>query len=618
MDCFEESKEKSIDNIISIIKLASLLFCSIIIYNRFFIRNNVVSITESGYFNITAFGLSVCVAGGVYFIWSFFNVKIFKYKYIKTVQLIENFVFIGLFTSLLILSKPYACEYKYLFLLIIIASTLQSGMKSGLTVAGLSSLIILLIDLRYKPSSGINTYFENDLIVAGVYLLTAWPLGHYVKIENEKSERKDIKLKELSDKVDEQYKKRKHMEKMLLKNESCYNLLIENSRDAIFVHRYGKIIFANESAIKMLGFKDSKGIYGVLIHSFIPDSERKYTRAILEKIYTNKKSKFVFEQKIMNLNKEITTVQNTSTYFIYEGEPTILSIIHDITSEREVQKLKKDVEKNIELLNESRELNRLITEFLSNIAHELKTPLNVIFSAIQVIGLYKNYTKEEFVNKQDKYLKIMKQNCYRLTRLINNLLDMSKLDSGFLKLNTYNRNIVTLVEDITSSVAPYVESKNINLIFDTDVEERIIAVDPEKIERIILNLLSNAIKFTDSYGQIYINITNDEDYVLISVKDTGIGIPKDKLEMIFERFGQVNKSFRRNCEGSGIGLYLVKSFVELHGGKINIESNLGFGSNFTIQLPAVTVAEEYKGDSIYEANTEKVNMEFSDIYFDVT
>ncbi len=142
------------------------------------------------------------------------------------------------------------------------------------------------------------------------------------------------------------------------------------------------------------------------------------------------------------------------------------------------------------------------------------------------------------------------------------------------------------------------------------------AVDPDKIERIILNLLSNAIKFTGSGGNIYVNIKDCKDSITISVKDTGIGIPQDKIENIFERFVQVDKTLRRNKEGSGIGLYLVKSFVNMHEGNIDIQSVIGKGSEFIINIPVKLVKEdsEKENNVLYSPSKEYVDMEFSDIY----
>ncbi|WP_031368114.1 sensor histidine kinase, partial [Clostridium botulinum] len=324
------------------------------------------------------------------------------------------------------------------------------------------------------------------------------------------------------------------------------------------------------------------------------------------------------EQVIQNNKRKKINVESISTYIIYNNKPAILSILRDITSQKQVEKLQKDVEKNIELLNESREYNKLITDFLANISHELKTPLNVIFTAVQILDLYKK--DAESYDKKEQYIKVIKQNCYRLMRLINNLLDTTKLDSGYLKLNLVNCNIVNLVEEITLSVVYYAESKNINIIFDTDVEEKIMAVDPDKIERIVLNLLSNAIKFTGSGGNIYVTVKDFEDNIIISVKDTGIGIPEDKIENIFDRFVQVDKTLRRNKEGSGIGLYLVKSFVNMHEGTIDIQSEIGKGSEFIINIPVKLVKEDLEKENnvFYSPSKEYVDMEFADIYSEVS
>ena len=253
--------------------------------------------------------------------------------------------------------------------------------------------------------------------------------------------------------------------------------------------------------------------------------------------------------------------------------------------ELQMLKLKEDAKTNIELLNETKEHNKFITEFFCNISHELKTPLNVIFSSLQMMNMYNENNEEEFVEKRKKYLQIMKQNCYRLIKLINNLLDMTKLDSGFITPQMENGNIVYFIEDITMSIISLAENKGIDIIFDTDVEEKLMAFDGDKIERIILNLLSNALKFTDRGGKIYVTVKDKVDNIEISVRDTGVGIPDDKKEMIFGRFMQVDKTLKRNNEGTGIGLSLVKSFVELHEGKIILKSEPNIGSEFIIILP---------------------------------
>jgi len=163
-------------------------------------------------------------------------------------------------------------------------------------------------------------------------------------------------------------------------------------------------------------------------------------------------------------------------------------------------------------------------------------------------------------------------------------------------------------------------SNNLTLTFDTEVEERIVACDLDKIERIILNILSNAIKFTKSGGNIFVNISDGEEFITISIEDTGIGIQKDKLNIIFDRFRQVDKSFTRNHEGSGIGLSLVKSLVEMQGGTISVESKCGHGTKFFIKFPVRLVdnnssEENFKlADSNLNNHVERIKIEFSDIY----
>ncbi len=214
----------------------------------------------------------------------------------------------------------------------------------------------------------------------------------------------------------------------------------------------------------------------------------------------------------------------------------------------------------------------------------------------------------------------MNQNSLSLLRLINNIIDTTKIEADYVGIHLKNGNIVYIVEEISQSVAEYIKNHGITLIFDTDVEEKIIAFDEEKIERIMLNLLSNAVKFTQENGSILVNIYDKGDFIEISLKDTGIGIPKSKLEFIFERFAQIDKSTSRQNEGSGIGLALVKSLVEMHEGKIHVSSEEGKGSEFIITLPVRIVDKEQeesslKNQEIFKTNyAENLSIEFSDIY----
>ena len=267
---------------------------------------------------------------------------------------------------------------------------------------------------------------------------------------------------------------------------------------------------------------------------------------------------------------------------------------------------------------EIKEIEKAKSQFFANLSHEIKTPINIIYSCIQLLDINKKNGEKSLSDAYNKYEHTLKQNCYRLLRLVNNLVDMTKIDSGYMKLIFINCEIVSLVEDITLSIVPYVESKNINIVFDTYIEELKIRCDPESMERVILNLLSNAIKFTDNNGNISVFIEADEKYVFIRVKDDGIGISEDIREEIFNRFVQEDKSFNRKKEGSGIGLALVKSLVELHDGEVYLEK-VSKGSEFVVKLPNIKIHEELNVyNKVMDAESkplvQKIHIEFSDIY----
>jgi PAS domain S-box-containing protein len=610
-------REKELFNILSSIKMASLLFAAILFLNQcsFSSHSNEVKITD--YANILSVSLFVVLFVALYLLWYFFSIKSFQLNNYKKILVIENFIFITLFSLLIINSNTSDSPYKLLFIFIVIISTLQLGMNYGMIIAIASSALILVIDLIMERGVLINIQFQKDLTLAAIFISISAALGHYVKFENENLKIKNLHLQALSNEIEEMAKHRKSIEDILLSNELCYNLLFKSSGNALIVHRDSSIIYANESAAKLLGYEIPEKLTGMSFLEFLDPLSKDKANASLSDLYEKNLNLVIFEGKLKDSYDRYIDVLNTSTKFIYDGKPTILSILQNITSDKQVEKLQRDVEKNIELLNETREFNRLITEFFSNISHELKTPLNVIYSAIQVLDLHRHVSENNFLEKHDKYNAIIKQNCFRLMRLINNLLDLTRLDSGFLKLNLENHNIVTIIENISLSVVTYMESKGLNLIFDTDTEEKIIAVDPDKIERIILNLLSNACKFTNSGGEISVTIADLGEEISISVKDTGIGIPSDKLELIFERFGQVDKTLKRFHEGSGIGLSLVKSFAEMHNGRVSINSTVGSGSEFIIYLPVKVLEHSYSEEiSLYESNIERINIEFSDIYSD--
>ncbi len=602
MSTINNNRYRNILGTISIAKFGVLLLVSIISINELVNNSDYLGGISLNNYAILFIPMFLLIA---ILLWSFSYIYIFKFRNIEVVQMVEDCAFTLMLCILILLSHTYQSQYKYLFIFSIISSTISFGKKRGILVSIVSSIIILFIDLFFAPNLKVNIYFENDLMLALGFIMIAWVLGEYKKFESDQRELLESELKE-------QVRQHDYIEEMLLKNEDCYNLLIKYSHYAIMIHDGNKIQYLNEKALELFGIKSSEEIKRKSLFTFYNLEDEIKTKAKYLDIINNKKSNVSFEEKIVNRDGENINIHNVSTYCSYGKTPVILTIMRDITPEKQVQELKKEVKENIKLLNETQEQNKFITEFFSNISHELKTPLNVIFSSLQLLNVYDD---EEFIKNRKKYLDVMKQNCYRLIKLVNNLLDIIKYDSGFIIPNKQNGDIVSIIEAIAMSIVPYAESKGIELIFDTDIEEKILAFDVDKMERIILNLLSNALKFTDSGGCIYINVSDKGDKVEISVRDTGIGIPADKKEFIFERFTQVDKTLKRNHEGTGIGLSLVKSFVEIHDGEIKLESELGEGSEFIIMLPSKEIEDTRIETEIKDDIIERVNMELSDVYF---
>ncbi|OPZ91117.1 MAG: Sensor histidine kinase TodS [Firmicutes bacterium ADurb.Bin419] len=285
--------------------------------------------------------------------------------------------------------------------------------------------------------------------------------------------------------------------------------------------------------------------------------------------------------------------------------------------QKEIDVQYKVLEKIASLYDNTVKCTNEKSEFFYNMSHELKTPITVILGAIQLIEQKKGPIEYDR-RKSSKHITTIKQNCYRLLRLINNILDLSRIESGYIKSNMVNCNIVYLIEEICQSVIPYAEQKSLTLEFDTMEEEIITAVDVDKIERIILNLLSNAIKYTKPGGKISVVVSSRFEKVHICVQDTGIGIPKDMQKSVFERYQQVDSSLTKGIEGSGLGLSIVKSFVQLHDGSVKLKSEPNIGSEFHIFLPikhietASNIITSCGKDS--QRIIEAINIEFSEIY----
>ena len=282
-------------------------------------------------------------------------------------------------------------------------------------------------------------------------------------------------------------------------------------------------------------------------------------------------------------------------------------------SDEELEKLSK--EELITIIKEIKRHTKEQGEFLINISHDLRNPVNVILSLIQSSKYNRGNTIEETIKNYEEQGKCIKRNAFKIVKLINNLIDTEKLENNYYKLNKQNVEVVSVIENTVMSIECYARLKGIQLVFDTNIEECMAAIDVEVIDRVILNLLSNAIKFSPKNSEIDVCVFVGKESIDISIKDQGIGIKKEEQDLIFNRFtqGKAEETYRHR--GSGIGLQLSRYLVTLHGGDIRLESEYGKGSNFIITLPITHIDNSESNLKFMKNNkVEQLELEFSDIY----
>ncbi|MFV3010588.1 sensor histidine kinase [Clostridium botulinum] len=385
-----------------------------------------------------------------------------------------------------------------------------------------------------------------------------------------------------------------------------YKNFINNIISPIVILKDEKIYFMNDEAKKFIKIKKNINFNNINIYDYL---EEKFYKEGLLKIDNIKNSTGItyLNEKIILKNGEILKVDLRCFVLDLNDEELVSISIKNNVLLQENKKLYKELEKN-------KVEHRQRAEFYANISHDLKTPINIIYSAIQVMNMALDNKKIDTI---EKYIGVIKQNCYRLLRLVNNIVNTNKIESGCCKIKLNNNNIVSLVEDIVTSVSTYVENNDMDIIFDTDTEEKIIACDKDMIERVVLNLISNSVKYKQSgKGSIQVTVQDREDRVIVSVKDNGIGIPKNIQKNVFNRFVQSNrKEYDLTTCSSGIGLALVKSIIDMHEGNIQINSKENKGTEIIFELPSRKVKENEKCKEIYTKNIGKnVKIEFPEIY----
>ena len=370
---------------------------------------------------------------------------------------------------------------------------------------------------------------------------------------------KNKKLKILNKKMEESNNEFKEFKEKLKDNETYFKNFINNAPMSIVIlnnHNY-RIFSINKQFSNELNLKNNRQVINRNLFKII-NIENK------DEFLITKRGEASYSSGKIEIFWQLNILLQTKDYLIIS--------MKNITEFKFSEKIKFDLGK--------RKLSEKIkNDFLSSISHDLKTPINVIYSSVQV---QEKFYVDENINKIGHYNQVNKENCITLMRLANNLIDSSKIDYDYLKPNFKVYNIVTLVEDSILNLAEYIKEKKLTYIFDTDEEELYVKCDQEFIQRIILNLISNSIKYTKR-GGIRVQIKSNRNKVIIDFTDTGEGMDKDFIEKAFLRYSKGNKKGIKN-KSTGIGLYIVKSLVELQNGTIYINSIKDAGTNVRLEF----------------------------------
>lgn len=265
------------------------------------------------------------------------------------------------------------------------------------------------------------------------------------------------------------------------------------------------------------------------------------------------------------------------------NETYILASVRDTSARKEAEQLRYEKEA-------AEAANRAKSAFLANMSHELRTPLNSVVAMSDIL-LEKYFG--DLTEQQEEYIHDIRHSGKHLLSLINDILDLSKIEAGYSPLEVSPIVLAPLLDECFKVVRERANTHQIALSSDIADEDMTVLGDERKVKQVVLNLLSNAVKFTPDGGQVGVRVTTEDEGICVGVWDTGIGIAEDQQATIFDEFVQADASITREYEGTGLGLALVKRFVEQHGGRVWLESRVGKGSCFSFVLPfePVTMAD---------------------------
>ena len=374
---------------------------------------------------------------------------------------------------------------------------------------------------------------------------------------------------------------RKKAEEALHESEAKYSTLVEQAQDVILIIQDNVFKFVNSSIEKISGYTKKEIIGKPFINFIAPESKKLVAERYIARMAGTKIPSF-YGAKILCKDGTIKDVEISAGKIQYNGRYADMAIIRDITKRKNAEE--KIQQQNIQL----KKLDELKTAFLNITSHELRTPMSAIKGYVQMLL---RQTLGDINEEQKNSLDVILRNTNRLDGLIQDILDVSRLESGTMKFISGKTDIKTLVGQTAETMQPFAGRKEITI--SADIEEGVpnLIVDGERIKQVMMNLVSNAIKFSPDGSIVNVKARKEKNDVLFEVQDFGRGIPKDKQDRVFETFYQVDSGADRKFGGAGIGLAISRGIVISHGGKIWVESKEGKGSTFRFTLPVKSIKD---------------------------
>ena len=375
---------------------------------------------------------------------------------------------------------------------------------------------------------------------------------------------------------------RKAAQEALKESEERYRQLVELSPDTIFIQSEGEIVFINSAGVKLFGAANPEQLIGKQVLDLFHPDYQEIVKERIRQLLEERKQAPLLEEKILPFDGTVADVEVTASPFTYQGKQAALVVVRDI-SERKRASEERDrlLKRERAARAEAEEASRLKDEFLSTLSHELRTPLSAILGWAELL---RNLKFDEATVSHA--LDTIVRNTKSLVKLIEEILDVSRIINGKLNLNMASVNLAPTIEAAIDSLRPAAEAKNIRLNAALDRTIRPVLGDRERLQQVIWNLLSNAIKFTPKGGRVAVTLQCTDSCAEIEVSDTGAGISPEFLAHVFERFRQADSTSTRSHGGLGLGLALVRHLVELHGGTVRADSaGVGQGAAFTVRLP---------------------------------